>query len=97
MTVLIPSFEPTDKLTILISDIRKLCGFPILIVDDGSGETFAPIFKKAEEAGCTVLRHAKNTGKGEALKTGFRYLLSLPINEGVVCADSDGQHRPAIS
>jgi putative flippase GtrA len=38
------------------------------------------------------LRHNGNQGKGAALKTGFRYLSALNRTDGVVCADSDGQH-----
>ena len=64
----------------------------IVIVDDGSGEAYASIFKQAEELGCDVLHHHKNLGKGAALKTGFQYLMKINETEGVVCADCDGQH-----
>ena len=41
------------------------------------------------------MHHSENKGKGEALKTGFKYILTNCINESVVCADSDGQHTTA--
>lgn len=93
MTVLIPAYEPTEKMIALILELRAKTNDRILIIDDGSGERFQELFDRAENYGCTVLRHSKNTGKGAALKTGFNYLLSKGIQDKVVCADSDGQHH----
>ena len=62
-------------------------------MDDGSGEDYGPVFKVAERY-ATVLIHPDNRGKGEALKTGLRYILehfALPYT--VVTVDADGQHR----
>lgn len=92
MIILIPAYEPGEKMIQLIMNIERYCDMKILIVDDGSGESYAPVFNKAEEMGCTVVRHAVNKGKGEALKTGFRYIIETGEEEGVVCADCDGQH-----
>jgi glycosyltransferase involved in cell wall biosynthesis len=94
MTVLIPAYEPTLKLLKLILELKEKTNFNILIVDDGSGEKFESILRKAETLGCTVLRHETNLGKGAALKTGFLHLLTQDVPDDVVCADSDGQHRP---
>ncbi|RCX13286.1 glycosyltransferase involved in cell wall biosynthesis [Fontibacillus phaseoli] len=95
MTILIPAYEPDERLLQLISQLRKKCLTNILIVDDGSGDAYRPIFNLAEAAGCTVLRHDTNMGKGRALKTGFRHLLQADTPEAVICADSDGQHLPS--
>lgn len=92
MYVLIPSYEPCEKLIILVSDINKRTDYKILIVDDGSGPKYQKYFEIAKVLGCVVLHHYENKGKGEALKTGFKYLLSEGINDSIVCADSDGQH-----
>jgi glycosyltransferase involved in cell wall biosynthesis len=94
MTVLIPAYEPTMKMLKLILKLKEKTSYRILIVDDGSGEEFGNIFRKAEVLGCTVLRHKTNLGKGAALKTGFLRLLTEEVPDDVVCADSDGQHRP---
>lgn len=75
-------------------NIRKKCSFPIVIVDDGSGEAYHEIFQQAKYLGCTVLTHVANQGKGSALKTGFKYIQEKGETDGVVCADSDGQHLP---
>lgn len=93
-TILIPAYEPDEKLLNLIVQLKRVPKLRLVIVDDGSGETFRPIFDMAEAVGCTVLRHDRNRGKGRALKTGFRYLLESGETGGVVCADSDGQHLP---
>lgn len=94
MTVLIPAYEPDERLLELILNIKNICNFNILIVDDGSGKRYDKIFRSAEGYGCKVLTHQKNKGKGQALKTGFEYIKETGENEGVVCADCDGQHRP---
>ncbi|MED4957638.1 glycosyltransferase, partial [Paenibacillus macerans] len=74
-TILIPAFEPDERLLNLIGQLKKMPETRIVIVDDGSGEAYRPIFDSARAAGCIVLRHEVNRGKGRALKTGFRYLL----------------------
>ncbi|MDI4644555.1 bifunctional glycosyltransferase family 2/GtrA family protein [Cohnella hashimotonis] len=94
MTILIPSYEPDERLLGLIHDLKKVTDTPILIVDDGSGDKYNGIFQSAREAGCTVLTHEDNKGKGKALKTGFDFIKRTGDTEGVVCADSDGQHLP---
>jgi glycosyltransferase involved in cell wall biosynthesis len=92
MTVLIPAYEPTLNLLRLVKELQEKTNYRILIVDDGSGDSYRAIFDSAEENGCTILRHERNRGKGAALKTGFLYLLQDGNHDDVVCADSDGQH-----
>ncbi|MGZ7444019.1 glycosyltransferase [Paenibacillus sp. TH7-28] len=94
-TILIPAYEPDERLLNLIGQLKKMPDTRIVIVDDGSGEAYRPIFDTARAEGCKVLRHEANRGKGRALKTGFRYLLDTGERGPVVCADSDGQHLPA--
>lgn len=92
MIVLIPSYEPDQRLPQLVADLGGAS--PVVIVDDGSGPDYAAIFAECERRGATVLRHQVNRGKGAALKTGFAYLAQVFPGEPVVCADSDGQHSP---
>lgn len=94
MIILIPAYEPGHKLPELIRQLQEKCSFPILIVDDGSGNKYKHIFEEAEALGCTVLHHEVNRGKGSAMKTGFAYIKQQDEKEGVVCADCDGQHLP---
>jgi len=93
MVILIPVFEPDDHLIELINELKLNCDYKILIVDDGSGEVYASLFKRCKVLGCTVLKHYKNMGKGCALKTGFAYIKDNTYERlGVVTADADGQH-----
>lgn len=106
--LVIPSYNPDDRLIRLLAELTRrrddparVSGessppppFDVVIVDDGSGPQYSPIFETAErEYGCRVLRHAVNLGKGRALKTAFNYFLTAyPGTAGVVTVDSDGQH-----
>lgn len=94
MTVLIPSYEPDARLLGLIHQLIAVDSREIVIVDDGSGDNYRPIFAAAKLLGCTILTHDHNMGKGRALKTGFQYIKKLGKRDGVICADSDGQHLP---
>lgn len=94
MVILIPAYEPSERLIKLINILKVICSYKIIIVDDGSGENFTHIFKAASTIGCTILAHKINRGKGQALKTGFNFIKDTEEAEGVVCADCDGQHLP---
>ncbi len=92
--VLIPSLEPDDKLLPYVKKLLEQGFSRIVVVDDGSGPSYQPVFHGlAALHGCFVLHHPKNLGKGDALKTGFAYIKKeWPDCPGVVTADSDGQH-----
>jgi glycosyltransferase involved in cell wall biosynthesis len=92
MKIIIPAYQPDLRMIQLISDIKAESSYEIVIVNDGSGSKYTPVFEKAVEAGCTVLIHEENKGKGAALKTAFTYLLENNSNDGMICADCDGQH-----
>ena len=94
MIVLIPAYEPGDTLVDLVTSLRH-CGQTVVVVDDGSGPEFQPIFQRARALGCAVLSHLPNRGKGFALKRGFRHIALTYPGRDVVCADCDGQHTLA--
>jgi len=62
----------------------------IIVIDDGSKDRTAEIAKKS---GAIVLRHNMNKGKGEALKTGFKYLLNKNF-DSIAIIDADMQYSP---
>ena len=96
MLVLIPAFEPGDRLLPLLADLRRSApDAELLVVDDGSGRRYRQIFDDARRLGATVITHGDNRGKGAALKTGFTHAERAHPGRVVVCADADGQHRPA--
>lgn len=96
MIVLIPAYEPGAALPRLVADLRAADpDAEVLVVDDGSGPAFDPVFAEAERSGATVLRHPVNLGKGAALKRGFDHVMRTHPGEDVVTADADGQHTVA--
>lgn len=91
--IIIPSYEPDEKLINLIHSLIEKGLSKIIVVDDGSGSDFSFFFKVASTLDCIVLTHKTNFGKGKALKTAFKYIIeNYPKNSLVACADSDGQH-----
>ncbi len=94
VAILIPSLEPDDRLPAYVRSLSENGFGHIVVVDDGSSESFQPFFREVEETeNAVVLHHDVNHGKGVALKTGYRYILdNLPDVSGVITADADGQH-----
>ena len=94
--VIIPSYEPDEKLLKLLHNLKEAEFKEVVIVDDGSeGETYQKIFRQAEqEFGYPVIHHEVNRGKGRALKTAFSYCLTHYAGRllGCITIDSDGQH-----
>ena len=93
--VLIPALSPDGRLVGLVHELRACDLTHVIIVDDGSSASCAPIFEElAAIPGCTVLHHDVNRGKGHALKTGMRFFAqAYPDSVGLVSADCDGQHK----
>lgn len=70
---------------------RTLSQLPnVVVVDDGSNDRTA---EEARKAGADVIVHEQNRGKGESIKSGFRYWLEHGSTY-VVILDADGQHLP---
>ncbi len=92
--ILIPAYNPNQKLKDIVSDHIDQGFSRIVIVNDGSdAETSQVIFSEiAQNPEVIVLTHTRNLGKGEALKTGFRYYLEEAATSLVVTVDADGQH-----
>lgn len=89
--VLIPAYEPDDKLICLVKKLNKK-NVDIVIVDDGSEKQYDDIFKSLEEY-AVVLKYKVNMGKGYALKYGINYIDKSIKGNYVVCTmDADGQH-----
>lgn len=94
VVIVIPAYKPEPTLLSLVDELST-SQLPIIIVNDGSGDAFNPIFEALKnKTNVTVLAHAVNLGKGQALKTAFNYfLLHFPKTMiGVITADADGQH-----
>lgn len=96
VTVILPSFNPDEQLISVVEGLLSAGLTDIVVVNDGSAADHAVHFQALTRfSGVTVLSHPVNLGKGQALKTGFAYVLEhRPDSVGVVTADGDGQHRP---
>ena len=90
MIVVIPAYQPDDRLVDLVNELREKTAYPILVVDDGSSSDRAPVFEAVGRI-CTVLRHPLHMGRGRAVKTALSYAVSAyPQEPGVVVADASG-------
>ena len=95
MIILIPAYKPDESLVRLAQQITELDAHAeILVVDDGSGSTYVPIFTELAIRGVTIITHPANRGKGAALRTGLAWARTHRPDQIVVTADADGQHLP---
>ncbi len=95
--ILIPALNPGDGLLAYVEDLIRAGFENIIVVDDGSDKKYQYIFKSLQQyKEVILLRHARNFGKGRALKTGFNYFLNRWEEDeqikGIITVDSDGQH-----
>ena len=90
VVILIPAYKPDEGMLALLNALiaqKRYAG--IVVVDDGSGSDYRPIFEAAEQMeGVVVVRHAVNQGKGRALKTGFNAIMNQWPEAAVITADA---------
>lgn len=96
VTVIIPSYNPDEKLEKVVFGLIKQGFGDIIVVNDGSDGQKTKYFSFISSCPqCTLLEHKVNRGKGRALKTAFEYAIKNRAGiTGVVTADGDNQHRP---
>jgi glycosyltransferase involved in cell wall biosynthesis len=95
LVVVIPAWEPDERLLGLVEELVG-CGFGgVVVVDDGSSAV--GVFEELRGlAGVQVVRLERNRGKGRALKAGIETVMREMVGvRGVVTADADGQHTVA--
>jgi glycosyltransferase involved in cell wall biosynthesis len=85
----IPCFNEGATVAALVREVRQHLSL-IIVVDDGSTDGTSAV---ATAAGALVISHARNLGKGAALKNGVSAALTRGF-EWVLTLDGDGQHRP---
>ncbi|KXT64486.1 hypothetical protein STRDD04_01210 [Streptococcus sp. DD04] len=90
--LVIPAYEPDFNLIRLLKKIKEKSQMELIVVNDGSSSKAKVLFEQAEQY-ATVLHHANNKGKGQALKTAFTYIQSMVQYGTVITADADGQHK----
>lgn len=90
--VLVPTYNEEENIRELIRRLKKIQKLKIIVIDDGSTDSTSEIVQKI---GVTLIRHTRNKGKAEAIKTGFKYVLkNYPSVKYVVLLDADMQYYP---
>lgn len=94
VSVILPSYNPGQKLPETIKTLTEAGFDDIIVVNDGSRDDCIHFFDEiSADPHVTVLNHEKNMGKGRALKTAFRFFLDNRKDmTGVVTTDDDLQH-----
>ena len=89
----IPTYQNAKTLLKVVADVHRVVD-TVFVVDDGSKDGTAALLDKAtgNERPEKVLTHAKNQGKGAALKTGLTFARQQGFRYAVT-VDADGQHR----
>ena len=79
VAVVIPARNESDRIS---ATVRAAVGLPgvdiVIVVDDGSTDGTAAA---AQDAGASVMRHARNRGKGAAMETGAEAVRLLEDND----------------
>ena len=88
--VVIPTYNNAATIAQVVTQSLRCC-LDVIVVDDGSTDGTAGILQGIQ--GITVVTHARNRGKGAALKSGFVKSLSMGFAYAITL-DSDGQHYP---
>lgn len=92
--VIVPSLNPDNALIQVVDGLRSAGFNNIIVVDDGSDDKHQEPFKHAKESGCTVILHDINMGKGQALRSAFKYVtFNRSDIKAVITVDGDNQHE----
>ena len=83
-SVIIPAYKEEEGLPIVLEKVFKFIddSYEVIVVDDGSPDKTS---EKASYFPCKLVRHERNQGKGEAMKTGAREAQG----ENIIFIDAD--------
>ena len=87
--VVIPAFNEQKDIGSVVREVRRVSGFPVLVVDDCSQDETIPL---ARAAGARVIPLSQQLGAWGALQTGLRYAAREGY-EFALTMDADGQHE----
>jgi len=90
IAVVIPAHNEAQAIGPLVEAVRTL-GYDCIVIDDGSVDKTSDV---ASQAHAVVLKTGGKSGKGNALKVGFDYVLKNNY-EALIAMDGDGQHSPS--
>ena len=92
--LLVPAYNPDNKLLQLINSLKQIDNLSILIINNGNDNTFDHIFNSIDKLpNIIVYKVLKNQGKGFGIKTGIEYILkNFNFIDNIIFSDADGQH-----
>jgi glycosyltransferase involved in cell wall biosynthesis len=85
----IPVYNHAASLASVLDGCIKL-DLPVIVVDDGSTDGVSEVLNRYNNI--SVIRHEKNLGKGEAIRSGLSAVSA--IADFAITIDADGQHMP---
>ena len=90
--VVIPTYNNGGTIGRVVAGALEQCG-DVIVVNDGSTDATATILNDLKTEGLTVVTLHRNSGKGAALKAGFRKAQEQGFAYAITL-DGDGQHYP---
>jgi len=91
--ILIPAYNEEKYIKNVIKNCLRY-KLDIIIIDDGSTDNTLKVIKSIPNPvnfKIIILKHRTNQGKGQSLRTGFKYIINNNYS-GVITIDADGQH-----
>jgi dolichol-phosphate mannosyltransferase len=102
ITVVLPAYNEEKTITPLLKEIGRLLrerfsGVRVIVVDDGSTDGTALKAGEFKDANIRLIRHPRNMGLSEAVKTGLVEALKVSAsNDVIVTMDADNTHCPGL-
>ena len=87
--VIIPAHNEAEDIQRVISEVREVSHFPVVVVDDASTDATQRL---ARSAGACVVPLSVQLGAWGAIQAGLRYALAHDF-EYAITMDADGQHE----
>ena len=103
IAIVLPAYNEEGSISLLIEHIRTIAKkhlpekVAMIVVDDGSADNTVACVQALADSDIILLRHPKNMGLGEAIKTGMLHAINLsPDVDVVITMDSDNTHSPGL-
>jgi len=94
LSIIIPAYNEEKTISSIISKVKKSktlgLSKEIIVVDDYSADNTGKILKKLKDKSIITIHHAKNMGKGAAIRTG----LLRATGDVILIQDADLEYDP---